>query len=49
MPKNLQTIPDAELIEIAKKCFNAIDANLADYPGVTQAQVDDIKTFYQVF
>ncbi len=33
MPRSLQTVPDGELIEIAKQCFNAMNANLADYPA----------------
>lgn len=46
---SIQTISDSELIDIATQTFNAMDGNLGDYPGVTQQQVDDLKTFKDTF
>ena len=43
MANSLQSAPDAELIDIGTQCFNAMNANLANYPGATQQMVDNIK------
>lgn len=49
MADSIASASDSELINMADQCFNAMDANLADYPGVTQLQVDDLKTRNNVF
>jgi uncharacterized protein YunC (DUF1805 family) len=49
MANSIQNASDAELIDIAAQCFNAMDANLANYSGVTQQQVDGLKTFKDAF
>ena len=49
MATSLQTAPDAELIDIGTQSFTAMNANLANYPGVTQQMVDNIKATRDVF
>lgn len=49
MGDSISNLSDAELIDVANQTFNAISGNLADYPGVTQQMIDDLKTFTQAF
>ena len=49
MATSIQNASDAELIDIATQTHDAMQANLAGYPGVTQQQVDDLKTFKATF
>lgn len=49
MADSIASASDSELIDIATQCFNAMNGNLANYPGVVQTQVDDLKVFYQTF
>ena len=49
MATSLQSASDAELIDIATQCVSAMNGNLADYPGVTQQMVDDLKTYKDAF
>lgn len=49
MADSISNLSDAELLDVATQAFNVMNANLADYPAVTQQQVDDLKTFYQAF
>ena len=49
MATSITTASDAELIDIATQTFNVMNGNLAGYPGVTQAQVDDLKSFKDTF
>ena len=49
MADSIASASDSDLIDIATQTFNAMNGNLPAYPGVTQQQVDDLKTFYQAF
>lgn len=49
MADSIAGAPDSVLIDIANQCFNVMDANLGNYPGVTQAQIDELKTRNNVF
>ena len=49
MPDSIAGLSDAALIDVSTQTHNAMLANLANYPGVTQQQVNDLKTFYQNF
>lgn len=49
MADSIASASDSELIDIAAQTFNAMNGNLAGYPGVTQQQVDDLKTFKNTF
>lgn len=49
MATSIQNASDSELIDIATQTFNAINGNLANYPGVTQQMIDDLQTFTNTF
>ncbi len=49
MPSSIQNESDNELIDNAKQCVDAFNAHPADYPGVTQQNVDDVKAFKDAF
>lgn len=46
---SIASLSDSALIDVAEQAFNVMDANLANYPGVTQQQVDDLKTLNNAF
>lgn len=41
---SIANLSDSELIDVANQTFDAMNANLGNYVGVTSAQVDDLKT-----
>ena len=43
MADHLSNLPDAEMLSSLDVAAKQWDANLADYPGVTQAMVDELK------
>lgn len=49
MADSISGLSDAELIDVATQANNVMNANLANYPGVTQQQVDDLKTAKDTF
>lgn len=49
MANSIQTASDAELTDSTTHCVKAINANLADYPSVTQQQANDLKTVKEEF
>ncbi len=49
MATSIQNASDSELIDIATQKFNAIDGNLAAYPGVTQQMINDFQNFTSIF
>ena len=49
MADTLASAPDSQLIDIGTQCFDAMNSNLANYPGVTQQMVDDLKTLRDTF
>ncbi len=46
MADSIASASDSELNEMSTQTHNVMDANLANYPGVVQQQVDDLKTFH---
>ena len=46
---SISNLSDAELIDVANQAFTAMDSALGNYPGVTQQQVDDLKSFKNLF
>ena len=49
MADSIASASDSELIDIATQTYNAMNGNLAGYPGVTQQQVDDLRTLKITF
>ena len=49
MADTIASASDSSVIDIGTQCFNEANSNLANYPGVTQQMVDDLKTYRDQF
>jgi len=49
MADSISNLSDADLIDVATQAFNVMNSNLANYPGVAQQQVDDLKSIRDNF
>ena len=49
MPDSISSLSDSAIIDVGTQAHDAANANLADYLGVTQQMVDDVKNAYTAF
>jgi len=49
MPDSIANLSDADLVNAVTHAFGVMDANLTDYPGVTQGQIDDLNALNITF